>query len=115
MLGSLVYLSYLRAHIQGSGNVQFTFFGPDYVTSKTVPRAANPGVPYVTPAVPAAPPIALSSPAKNDIETFADFIGERINVRIAPTGPAGSGPWFSAQKLELFLQPNPTGAIRGFN
>lgn len=115
MLGSLVYLSYLRAHIQGSGNVQFTFFGPDYLTSKTVPRAASPGVPNVTPAVPAAPPIVLSSPAKNDIETFADFIGERINVRITPTGAAGSGPWFSAQKLELFLQPNPTGVIRGFN
>jgi hypothetical protein len=115
MLGSLVLLSYLRAHIEGSGNVQFTFFGPDYVNSQTVPAPANPGIPNQVPKTPAAPSIALSSPAKNDIETYANFIGERINVRIQPTGAAGSGPWFLAQKLELFLQPNPTGAIRGFN
>ncbi|HEY6339344.1 MAG TPA: hypothetical protein VIW68_12695 [Candidatus Sulfotelmatobacter sp.] len=115
MLGSLCLLSYLRAHIQGSGNVTFTFFGPDYVDSASVPIAATPGVPNQTPKTPAAPAIVLSSPAKNDIESYANFIGERMNVRIQAAGAPGSGPWFSAQKLELFVQPNPTGALRGFN
>ena len=115
MLGSLCLLSYLRGHIAGSGNLQLTFFGPDYVNSQSVPIAANPGVPNQTPSAPAAPAIALSSPASKDIETFANFIAERINVRIQASGAAGSAPWFSAQKLELFLQPSPSGSLRGFN
>jgi hypothetical protein len=107
MLGTECLLSYLRANIEGAGNLQFTFFGPGYVNSTAAPG-------------PGAPAIPLSSPAKQDVETFVNFIGERMNVRIQAQNTtaltqAGQGPWFSAQRLEMWLQPNPTFAIRGFN
>lgn len=101
MLGGIVLLTYVRPHIEGSGTLSLTAYGPGNIFSQAVPPSGNGPT--------------LSMPMQWDLELFSNFFADRIALKIAATGPDGSGPTFSAQKMDLYLRPNPAAAIRGFN
>jgi hypothetical protein len=97
--GALVLCKYLRAFIQGSGNLSITLIGTGGVQQLTIPLAT-------------APAIVLANPAGQDIESFCEFTSERISILVQATGV---GSWLSMQKLELFLEQSPVNALRGSN
>lgn len=97
--GGLVLCKYLRAFVQGSGNLSITLIGTGGVKQLSIPLAT-------------APAIVLANPAGQDIETMCDFRSERISVLVSATG---AGSWMSMQKLEIFLEQNPVDALRGSN
>lgn len=99
--GGIVLLSYTRQHVEGSGTLTMTAYGPGNINFDTIPPSAN------------GP--ALATPMKWDLETYANFFSDRIAIKISATGAQGSGPVFSAQKMDLYVQANPTSMVRGFN
>jgi hypothetical protein len=97
--GGLVANTYLRAFVQGSGNLQITLIGTGGVQQLVLPLAT-------------APPIVLKNPAGQDVESFCEFSSERVAALIQPTG---AGSWINLQKFEMWMIQDPVKAIRGSN
>jgi hypothetical protein len=98
-MGNIVLLRYLTMSVSGIGTLDIELFGPGYVNSTILPAAT-------------APLITLASPASQDVEMYTNFQAERIHIEVSASGAL---PWWSLQRLNMYIGQTPTAAIRGKN
>jgi hypothetical protein len=86
--------SYLTMFVEGAGNLSLTSF----VDSQSASQAQQ--------------PLALSSPALEDLELPINVLGERVAFQVSTNQP---GAWFRLQKFTPSVRVDPWAPVRGMN
>lgn len=100
MKGNRCLLRYMTMNVKGVGNLDIELFGPGFVNSQVIPILG-------------APALVLTNPAQQDLETYANFIAERIFIKITATHP--TTPNWSLSNAQLYIGQDPVAPLRGSN